>query len=69
MDRPSRNFTTPILLAALAIALAAILVLWGVRGVSLISAFLTGIVAFLASSVALSVVVAAVVGLTASRKL
>jgi hypothetical protein len=63
MSSQSAKYTRGIIAAALIVALAVILVLWSVRGLSLISAGLTGIVAFVASAVALSVIVAVLVGL------
>ena len=63
MSSQSAKYTRGIIVAALIVAFAVIFVLWGVRGLSLVSAGLTGIVAFLASAVALSVIVAVTVGL------
>jgi hypothetical protein len=68
MSSQSARYTRGIITAALIVALAVIFVLWGVRGLSLISASLAGIVVFLASAVALSVIVAVMVGVAGRRE-
>ena len=67
MDSRSHRVTTNILRAALAIAILAVLALWGLRGLSLISAALSGIVIFLVSAIGLGIAVAASAPLRAGR--
>ncbi|MBV9523041.1 MAG: hypothetical protein JO010_09620 [Alphaproteobacteria bacterium] len=67
MDPRSHRVTTNILRAALAIAILAVLALWGLRGLSLISAALSGIVIFLVSAIGLGIAVAASAPLRAGR--
>jgi hypothetical protein len=63
MEVDSTRFTVRILIAALVVALAAFLVLWGLRDLSVISAFLASIVTFLISAIGFGVIVAAIVAL------